>query len=253
MQKEIDDREFFEVYTLKLSTLWNITVPNICSFLMTHVQKFATLRSLVDIATAGRLHGLSTLYIKHNLIHQIKIGGDVELQSTHIALFKSPRDVHQVDTLSIQLGLGLVAVGWMQRVYLLVIYWLICLREQKIPYATAQTVEIFHQSFIYPTTWNIWNDGCTKSFHSLRIPTFFPSMQNSVSKNLFKRTYPISQRVHRQLAAKKIVRSKKKSRPKLQRRNSRTVFKMNNLEAMKESTLVAITIIAHRNNFPLRH
>ena len=45
--------------------------------------------------------------------------------------------------------------------------------------------------------------------------------------------YPISQQVHRQPAAKKFVRSKMKSRAKVQRRNSQTDFKENNLEAMK--------------------
>ena len=58
---------------------------------------------------------------------------------------------------------------------------------------------------------------------------------------------------HRQPAARKLVRSKKKTSPKIQRRNSRTVFKKNNLEATKKSPFVAKRIIAHKNNFPLRH
>ena len=74
-------------------------------------------------------------------------------------------------------------------------------------------------------------------------------MQNSVSKNLSKSNYPISQLVHRQPAARKLVRSKKKSRPKVQRRNSRTVFKKNNWEATKKSTFVAKWIIAQKQ-FP---
>ena len=60
----------------------------------------------VDIATAGRHQGLSTNYIKRNLFHQSRLGRDVELENTHIVLFKSPRDVMQVTTLSTQLGLG---------------------------------------------------------------------------------------------------------------------------------------------------
>ena len=47
----------------------------------------------------------------------------------------------------------------------------------------------------------------TKFIYSPNIPTFFPRMQNSVSKNLSKRLYPISQRLHRQLALRKLVRS----------------------------------------------
>ena len=50
--------------------------------------------------------------------------------------------------------LSMTGIG-MQRLYLLVICWLICLREETIAYATAQIVEVFHQSFMYPTTWSI--------------------------------------------------------------------------------------------------
>ena len=66
----------------------------------------------MDIATAGRHRGFSTIYIKHNLFHQSKLGRDIELQNTHIVLFQSPRDVHQVATLSVQLELGLALVDW---------------------------------------------------------------------------------------------------------------------------------------------
>ena len=66
----------------------------------------------MDIAIAGRHHGFSTIYIKHNLFHQCKLGRIVELQNTHIVLFKSPRDVHQFATLSVQLGPGTALVDW---------------------------------------------------------------------------------------------------------------------------------------------
>ena len=69
-------------------------------------KKVCTSNAFVDIAIAGRHHGLSTNYIKHNLFHQSKLGPDVELQNTHIVPFKSPRDVMQVSTLNAQLGLG---------------------------------------------------------------------------------------------------------------------------------------------------
>ena len=69
-------------------------------------------KAFVDIATAGRHRGLSTTYIKRNLFHQSKLGRDVELQNTHIVLFKSPRDVMQVTTLSTHLGLGSELVDW---------------------------------------------------------------------------------------------------------------------------------------------
>ena len=68
------------------------------------------------------------------------------------------------------------------------------------------------------------NDEHTKFLYFSRIPALFPRMQNSISKNLYKRIFPISQREHRQPAARKLVKIKKKSRPKVQRRNLPTVF-----------------------------
>ena len=69
-------------------------------------------KAIVDIAAAGRLQGLSKIYIKHNLFHQSKLRRDVELQNTHIVLFRSLRDVMQVTTLSTQLGLGSELFDW---------------------------------------------------------------------------------------------------------------------------------------------
>ena len=63
-------------------------------------------KAFVHIATAWRQRGLKTIYIKHIFFQQSKLGRDVELQNTHIVLFKSARDVMQVTTLSTQLGLG---------------------------------------------------------------------------------------------------------------------------------------------------
>ena len=58
------------------------------------------------IATASRHRNLNCVYIKHNLFHKNKTGRDAELQTTHIVLFKSTRDVQQINILGRQLGLG---------------------------------------------------------------------------------------------------------------------------------------------------
>ena len=63
-------------------------------------EEICNSNAFVDIATAGRHRGLSTIYLKHNLFHQNNLGRDVELQNTHNVLFKSPRDVIQVTTLA---------------------------------------------------------------------------------------------------------------------------------------------------------
>ena len=64
------------------------------------------------IATAGRHRNLNCVYIKHNLFHKNKTGRDAELQTTHIVLFKSPRDVQQIDILGRKLGLGRQLKQW---------------------------------------------------------------------------------------------------------------------------------------------
>ena len=96
------------------------------------------------------------------------------------------------------------------------------------------------------------DDGHTNFLYSPSIATRSSRMQNSVSKNLFKRIYPISQRVHRQPVARKrkLVRSKKSSRAKQQRQKSQTVHRSNYLEASRKSTFVTKGIIARENNFP---
>ena len=51
-------------------------------------EEISNSKQFVKIATAGRHRGLNTIYIKHNLFHQRELGRDVELQNTHIVLFK---------------------------------------------------------------------------------------------------------------------------------------------------------------------
>ena len=77
------------------------------------VRKFLV-RKFVKTATAGSHRGLNTIYVKHNLFHQSKLGRDVELNNTHIVSFKSPRVLLQINTLSQLLGLGSQLKEWHQ-------------------------------------------------------------------------------------------------------------------------------------------
>ena len=43
---------------------------------------------------------------------KVPLGRDIELQNTHIVLFKSPRDINQIQKLGQQLGLGTRLVEW---------------------------------------------------------------------------------------------------------------------------------------------
>ena len=112
IQKEIKKLEFVQGVNFKfIDSLKNNGTKYLLIFDYS-CEEICNLEAFVDIATAGRHRGLSTIYIKHNLFHQSKLGRDVELQNTHIVLFKSPRDVMQVTTLSTQLGLGSELVDW---------------------------------------------------------------------------------------------------------------------------------------------
>ena len=79
---------------------------------MTLVKK----TDFVKTATAGRhrIMVLNTIYIRHNLFHQRKMGRVDELRNTHTVLFKSPRVVLQINTLSQQLVLGSQFKAWYQ-------------------------------------------------------------------------------------------------------------------------------------------
>ena len=106
MQKEIENLEFVQGVNFEfIDSLKNKGTKYLLIFDISSGE-ICNSKALVDIATAGRHRGLTTIYIKHNPFHLSKLGRDVELQNTHIVISKSPRDVMQVTTLGAQLGLG---------------------------------------------------------------------------------------------------------------------------------------------------
>ena len=110
MQKEIENLGFVQGVNFEfIDSLKNNGTGYLLMF-DDSCEEICKSKAFVDVATAGR--HLSTIYIKHNLFHQSKLERDVELQNTHIVLFKSPRDVMQVTILSTQLGLGSELVDW---------------------------------------------------------------------------------------------------------------------------------------------
>ena len=112
MQKEIENLEFMQGVNFEfIGSLKNNGTKYLLIF-DDSCDEICNSKTFVDIANAGRHRGLSTVYIKHNLFHLSKLGRDVELQNTHIVLFKSHRDVMQVTTLCTQLGLGSELVDW---------------------------------------------------------------------------------------------------------------------------------------------
>ena len=112
MQTENKNLEFLQGVNFEfIDSLKNNGTKNLLIF-DDSCEEICNSKAFVDIGTAGRHRGFSTIYIKRNLFHQNKLGRDVELQNTHIVLFKSPRDVMQVPTLGAQLGLRSELVDW---------------------------------------------------------------------------------------------------------------------------------------------
>ena len=110
MQIEIDNLEFVQglqfeyIDSLRNSgVMYPLIFDNSCN-------KVWNSPAFVKITTAGRHHGLSTIYIRHNVLQRSKIGRVVEFQNTHIIDFESVHDLVQVNTLFAQIGLGSLVV-----------------------------------------------------------------------------------------------------------------------------------------------
>ena len=258
MQKEIENLDFvqgvsFEFFdSLKNNgTKYLINFDNSC-------EKICNSKAFVDLATAGRHRGLSTIYIKHNLFHQSKLGRDVELQNTHIVLFRSPRDVMQVNTLSPQLALGSELFDWYRD-------------ATSVPFGhllidlSPRPVDRLHyctNSGSVPSIFYIpeglkhlrsLDDEHTKSLYSPSVPIAFPQMQKSFSSVLLKRVYPVSMRMHSKSTQRKLAKHKKTSRGKVSRRSVATIAKKNNLEAKKKRSVVRKRIATNSSHYTSRH
>ena len=112
MQKEIENPEFVQRVELEfVDSVIDKSTEHLLIF-DESCGEICNLKAFADIATSERHRGFSTIYIEHNLFKQSKLGQDVQLQNTHMVLFKSPSDVMQVKRFSAQLGLGSELVDW---------------------------------------------------------------------------------------------------------------------------------------------
>ena len=243
MQKEIDNLEFVKGVDFEfIDSLKN----NGTKYLLTFDESFEEIchsKAFVDIATAGRQWGLSTIYNKHNLFHQSKLGGDVELQNTHIVLFKCPRDVMQVTTLSRELGLGSELVDWYRD-------------ETSVPFGhllidlsprTDDRLRFCTNTGSIPSKFYIpdrlkqsksLDDEHTKPLYSPSVPIISPQLQKSFPSVLPKRSYPVSLRMHNKSAQMKPAKHRKTYRGKISKRGSTIVSKTCNSEAKKRHSLI---------------
>ena len=195
-------------------------------------------KAFVDIATTGRHRGLSTIYIKHNLFHQSKLGRDVELQNTHNVPFKSPRDVMQVFILSTHLGLGSELVDWYRAASFVPFRRLLIdlspRTDDRLRYCT-NTGSIPSKVLIPDRLKQskTLDDEYTKCDYSLSVPIIFPQMQKSFPSVLPKGIYPVSLRMHNKSAQRNPAKHKETSRRKVSKWGTTIDSKTYNLEAKR--------------------
>ena len=201
MKKEIEIFEFVQGVNFEfIDSLKNNGTKYLLIF-DDSCEEICNSKAFVDLATNGRHRCLSEIYIKHNLFHQSKLGRDVELQNTHIVLFKSPCDVMQVTTLGAQLGLGSELVHWYRDATSFPFgHLLIDLSprtDDRLRYCTNSGSVL--SKFYAPERLKhlrTLDDEHTKSLYSPSVPIAFPQMQKPLSSVLLKRVYPVSMRMH---------------------------------------------------------
>ena len=157
--------------------------------------------SFVDNAASGRHRGLSPIYKKQNLFHQSKQGRDVELQNTHIILFKSPHDVMQVTTLGAQLRLCLELVDWYRDATSVpsghLLLDLSPQTDDRLSYCT-NSGSVPSKFYIPEPLKHLrtMEDEHAKAHYSPSVPIAFTQTQKPLFLTLSKRVYPVSWRNH---------------------------------------------------------
>ena len=255
MQKEIENIEFVQGVNFEfVDSLKN----NGTKYLLIFDDSCEEICNSKAFVAAGRHRGLSTIYIKHNMFHQSKLGRDVELQNTHIVLFKSPSDVVQVTTLSAQLGLGSELVDWYRDATSVPFgHLLIDLSprtDDRLRYCT-NSGSVPSKFYILERLKHLrtLDDEHTKSLYSPSVPIAFPQMQKPISSVLPKIAYPVSMRVHSKSTQRKLASYKKTSRGKVSKRSLVTIAKKNNLETKKKHSVVRKRIATNSSHYTSRH
>ena len=210
MQKEIENLEFVQGVKFQFIDLLKDNGTKYLLIFDGSCEEICNSKAFVNNATAGRNRGLSTTYIKHNLFHQSKLGRDVELQNTHLVLFKSPRDAMQATTLSTQLNLSSEPVDWYRDATSVAFGHLLidfsprtddrlryCTNKGFVPSKCCNPGRLKHLRTL--------DDEHTKFPYSASVPIALPQMQKSFSSVLPKRVYPVSMLMHSKSTHRKLA------------------------------------------------
>ena len=170
-------------------------------------EEISNSKQFVKSATAGRHRGLNKIYIKHNLFHQSKLGRDIKLRNTHIVLFKSPRDVLQINTLSQQLGLGSQLKEWYQDAtstpYGQLLIDLTPKTVDSLRYCTNSGSVL--SKFYLPagTETKFLDDEHTIRLYTVNISNILPKTSKTIHPPLSKKFHSIPQRMSSKLTTRR--------------------------------------------------
>ena len=154
------------------------------------------------------------------------MGKDVELQNTHIVLFKSTWDVLQINTLSQQLGLGSHLKEWYQDATSTPYGHLLIDLTQKtvdsLRYCTSSgsVLSKFYLSAGTETTF--LDDEHTIRLYTPNISNNFLKTSKTIHPPLSKKFNSIPQRMSNKLTTRQAKGSSKSRRSKISKRNIRT-------------------------------
>ena len=95
----------FDIEFIKLSSFEIVNNLRDCMIVFDDTcEEIFNEKDFVKLATAGRHKNVHVIYVKHNLFQQSKQSRTIDLNTTHLILFKSPRDIQQIDYLDRQLN-----------------------------------------------------------------------------------------------------------------------------------------------------
>ena len=150
--------------------------------------------------------------------------------------------------------LALTGIG-MQRLFLLVIYWLVCFREQTIAFVTAQRAEVFHKRFKYPTTWsnwNIWTMNTLNLSNLQALPNFSLACKIQFLKTFPKEVIQFLSEGFVNLLQGNLSKVKRSHLPKY-RDKIHELFLKRTVWKQRRSLFSSQKGLLVKNNFPLRH
>ena len=159
------------------------------------------------------------------------MGRDVELKNTHVVLFKSPRDVLQINTLSQQLDLGSQLKEWYQD-------------AKSIPYGqllfdlTPKTVDSLRYctnsgsistKFYLPagTETKFLDDEHTIRLYTPNVSNLFSKTSQTIQPLLSNKFLSVPQRMSCNFATRRALESPKSRRSKISKRTIKNHTKKN--------------------------